>query len=107
MAVYIPGLHVPKSCVSCWFNVDACYCARTKQEIDRDTYHRERMSKCPMKEVDEPHGDLIERDPIIKFIQDGINREGSESFGYDGVEILTEVQFAPAVIPATEESSDT
>lgn len=64
MAVYIPGLHIPESCLSCWFNVDACYCARTKQEIDRDTYHRERMSKCPMKEVDEPHGTLIDGDKL-------------------------------------------
>ena len=46
----------------------------------------------------QPHGDLIEKDPIIKFIEKGINKPGNDSYGYDGVEILTEVAFADVIV---------
>lgn len=52
-----------------------------------------------LRPLAEPHGRLIDADKLIKFIQDGINRE-HDSFGYDGVEILTEVQFSQTIIEA-------
>lgn len=35
----------------------------------------------------------IEREPIIQFIEHGLNEK---KFGYDAIEILGEIQFAPA-----------
>jgi hypothetical protein len=35
---------------------------------------------------------LIESEPILKFIVDGLN---SGKFGHDAIEILTEIRFAP------------
>lgn len=46
-----------------------------------------------------PHGKLIEAEPIMKFITDGLN---SGKFGYDQIEVLTEIQYAPTIIPAEE-----
>lgn len=37
----------------------------------------------------------------MQFIEDGINAEGGKSFGHDGVEILTEVEYADIIIPST------
>lgn len=46
-----------------------------------------------------PHGRLIEAEPIIKFITDGLN---SREFGYDQIKVLAEIQYAPTIIPAEE-----
>lgn len=42
--------------------------------------------------------EYIERDPIIQFITNGLNKK---RFGFDAIEILTEIQYAPAadVVP--------
>lgn len=37
--------------------------------------------------------EYIEREPIIQFIEHGLNEK---NFGYDAIEILGEIQFAPA-----------
>ena len=46
-----------------------------------------------------PHGRLIEEEPIIKYITDGLN---SGKFGYDAIEVLAEIKYAPTIIPAEE-----
>ena len=47
----------------------------------------------------QPHGRLIEAEPIMKFITDGLN---SGEFGYDQIKVLTEIQYAPTIISAEE-----
>ena len=37
---------------------------------------------------------LIEKEPIMKFIEDGLN---NKHYGHVGVEIITEVEFAPTI----------
>lgn len=37
---------------------------------------------------------LIEKEPIMKFIQDGLN---NKHYGHVGVEIITEVEYAPEI----------
>ena len=40
--------------------------------------------------------EYIERKPILKFIEDGLNNpDKSNAFGHDAIEIMTEVQYAP------------
>lgn len=53
---------------------------------------------CPLIEVP-PHGRLIDAEPIMKFITDGLN---SGEFGYDQIKVLTEIQYAPTIIPSEE-----
>ena len=57
------------------------------------------ISHCPITELP-PHGDLIEAEPIKRFITDGLN---SGTFGYDQIKVLTEIEYAPVIIPASEE----
>lgn len=40
--------------------------------------------------------EYIERKPILKFIEDGLNNpDKSKAFGHDAIEIMTDVQYAP------------
>lgn len=50
------------------------------------------------------HGDLIEKEPLMKFISDGINNTeyGEHGYGYVGVEILAEVEYADIIIPSNK-----
>lgn len=41
---------------------------------------------------------LIDAEPIVKFIKDGLNNPNKEeAFGHTAVQILTEIEYAPAV----------
>lgn len=41
--------------------------------------------------------EYIERQALLKFIENGLNNpDKTKAFGYDAVEIMTEVQYAPA-----------
>ena len=41
--------------------------------------------------------EYIEREALLKFIENGLNNpDKTKAFGYDAVEIMTEVQYAPA-----------
>ena len=60
---------------------------------------RDIIDTFPMVEIPEKHGKLIEAEPIMKFITDGLN---SGEFGYDQIKVLTEIQYAPIIIPGEE-----
>lgn len=41
--------------------------------------------------------EYIEREALLKFVENGLNNpDKTKAFGYDAVEIMTEVQYAPA-----------
>ena len=45
-----------------------------------------------------PEQRLIDANPIVKFIQDGLNsKDTNKQFGNDAVQILAEIEFAPTV----------
>ena len=45
---------------------------------------------------------LIEKEPIIQFIEDGLNNpDKKKAFGYDAIEILSEIEYAPTVDAVT------
>lgn len=47
----------------------------------------------------------IEKEPIIKFITKGLNNpDKTKAFGYDAIEILTEIEYSPTadVVPRAE-----
>lgn len=46
-----------------------------------------------------PHGRLIDAWPIMKYITDGLN---SADLGYDAIKVMTEIEYAPTIIPAEE-----
>lgn len=88
MGVYIKGVHKPKSCRRCFFNESDLRCIITGGKIDRDDYECD--APCPMIEVLEPHGDLVDMD-VIK-IDRNIFKENKV--------IHAPILIAPILIPA-------
>ena len=50
-------------------------------------------------EIPTPHGRLIDADKLIAFITNGLNRK-ENPMGFDAIEILTEIEYAPIIIEA-------
>lgn len=103
MSLIIKGMDMPYCCVVCPFKEmynDGLLCKATKPHQYIPKFLHKRNEKCPLTEIPTPHGDLIDKESIKKFILDGINKPAPESFGYDGIEILAEIEFAPAIIEA-------
>lgn len=86
MGVYIKGMKMPKSCSNCLFFVDGLYDANDEPcsaclakednspsgcgywEIDGIDHTTGRMHFCPLVEVPEPHGRLIDADALVPDI---------------------------------------
>lgn len=60
MGMYISGINPPKNCGRCPYNYSSIKCKITKTEIDRDDEYKEKLPDCPIAEVKEPHGKLID-----------------------------------------------
>ena len=77
------------------------YCFKEKRFVGKrfgPTKDLERPSWCPIIcQLPEGHGELIERQPIIQFIEDGLNRG---EYGHDQIEVMTEVFVAETIVPA-------
>ena len=93
MGVYIKGIDMPKegrltlqiSANGAVYVVNSC-------SITAETYTTDAV---PVP----AHGRLIEEEPIIKYITDGLN---IGRFGHDTIEVLAEIKYAPTIIPADE-----
>lgn len=100
--IYIPGMEMPKSCADCF--AEQCIgsdfgCGVIGFEDGNTTcFTKDRRKDCPLVEVP-PHGRLIDANPIMKFIQDGLN---NGEFGYDQIKVMGEIQYAPTIIESEE-----
>ncbi len=63
MSVIIEEYDNPKSCLSCPFSHDDCWCSITHGEIDRDDYSCDKS--CPIKPLPEHYGRLIDADKTL------------------------------------------
>ncbi len=98
MGVYIKSMAMPKGCAFCRIgkrNGKKMVCPLRNEEWDiRDPMSADhRLDNCPLVPVP-PHGDLIDRDALIKG-------EGRYliSFGKEGIDVA-EINRAPTIIPA-------
>lgn len=102
MGIYIDGMEMPETCKLCYLSefsagFYAYVCKPTGARID---YEMAKVSKptriCPLIEIPEPHGRLIDADAVI--LEDG-------PYEYDDwcKWALGQYQDAPTVIPASEE----
>ena len=83
MAVLIESMEMPKNCGGCFLRVGQC---------SRRIYMENRPLDCPLIEVPEPHGRLIDADALI-------NDHQRTWTTYD----LQRISNAPTIIPASEE----
>ena len=116
MSVLIKGMDMPKSCKECslmkvnwaWFHCDIV--KNNKKPLDLEDkyenlmYSESRHPDCPLVEVPAPHGDLIDRDKLLKSgitakaaMQDG---EGCVYMQMNG--IIDSIKRAPTIIEAEE-----
>ena len=124
MGVYINNMPMPRVCKEC-FALDDRYdyptCKITSMSAGYTYNIREkRMQHCPMTEVQDVHGDLIDRDELRKSIKESIDEcyrwanevdndtmmhaRISQALG-TFVECSLRAKEAPVVVPATEEET--
>ena len=120
MGVYIRGMEMPRSCRQCSLYLQSMDSERNVYEncaVTAKSYNwglTTRPSDCPLVPVP-PHGDLIERDALMKEFEkaqrtmEQHGREYSCSFMSSSQEISTEwycvedmLDNAPTIIPAEE-----
>ena len=69
MGIYIKGMKMPEKCGSCdLFHVESpmhCTVVKGHKTVDAP-YGMPRPDWCPLVEVPEQHGDLIDRDALLK-----------------------------------------
>lgn len=64
MGVYIKGMDMPKSCYDC--DIGVCICNRYYDpNFDINDTQIKRHPDCPLVEVKDPHGRLIDADELI------------------------------------------
>lgn len=100
MDILVKGMEMPTSCSVCWALDDYGDYPRCRITEEQRGYNfpirQKRMDKCPLISIP-PHGDLIERDMLLK----GDGRY-IISFGKEGIDVA-EINRAPTIIPASEE----
>lgn len=86
MGIYVKGMEMPEKCGLCdLFHAESpMYCTRVKgRKTVGAPYGMPRPEWCPLVEVPEPHGQLIDADEITAFLElerNGINVESLDEF---------------------------
>ena len=104
MSVIIKGMKLPKSCDSCdliQFDDEGleAHCPLSPYYRWCGTPPDYRPEGCRLERIPTPHGRLIDADKLIAFITNGLNRK-ENPMGFDAIEILTEIEYAPTIIEA-------
>ena len=99
MSVLIKDMEMPKACGLCPFD-DYGYCTRAKRYSGGSATHG-RASFCPLAELPEKHGRLIDADALIAKYGDWYTEEGTET-GFIGT-IGMLLKDAPTVVEAEGE----
>lgn len=91
MSILIKGMEMPECCGYCPFEYKNYCMAKPSLRVESADRHPD----CPLISVP-PHGDLIDRDALMKG-------EGRYiiSFGKEGIDVA-EIERAPTIIPAGE-----
>lgn len=121
MAVYIKGRKIPKSCYDCEFvywstkqRASACFLLPFMKcfESHSTEYREKRSEHCPLIEVPEPHGDLIDRKALDIYqraeaahaeYQEDEDNEYLEGMSDGLCEAVKQLSVARTIIPASKE----
>ena len=99
MGIYIKGMEMPNSCMACpLFAGNGC--RATKTLFADITNVASRVDSCPLTEVPEPHGRLIDADALA----DDLEADGKE-FG-DGMKLNCASWLRSNATPTAIERSD-
>ena len=116
MAVLIKGMEMPKSCERCFIKPGYCpaIIKRMKSDVPGYTWipANYRHEDCPLIEVPEPHGRLIDADALDIYQRaDAAHaeyQEDEDNFYLEGIadglcEAAKQLSVARTIIPANEE----
>ena len=100
MSILIKGMEMPTSCDVCRFAVDGwCYVCLPESKVERK---RITTNYCPLVPVP-PHGDLIDRDALIKDGWLNLHKEVMRMGGYAIHELPLKNPSIPVIIEAEED----
>lgn len=102
MSVLIKGMEMPKACGLCPFD-DYGYCTRAKRYSGGSATHG-RASFCPLVELSEKHGRLIDADALIAEWKDVLSTDGiSPMFAMVVEGCIRDVERAKEIVEAEGE----
>ena len=107
MSILIKGMEIPKFCNACPMNMyegQDGYLCRVLPGIkyyDELKPWKKKRKDCPLIEVPDSHGDLIDRDALIDAMFENLV-EKTMIFGGQYVYTKTEIENAPTIIPASK-----
>ena len=102
MSVLIKGMEMPTSCDDCRLNNGiSCYAVPEYTEDGVVGRTEDRPDRCPLVPVP-PHGDLIDRDALIKDGWSNLHKEVMRMGGYAIHELPLKNPSIPVIIPAEE-----
>lgn len=97
MGVYLPNIEIPTSCCQCPVNMEVCK-RGYKYLLAHPELYDKRAKDCPLIEVHEPHGRLIDADALREdWLENGENE-----YVYDTNAFLDSLDDAPTIIEAEE-----
>ena len=101
MSIIIKGMEMPKSCEECVFRIGR-FCTRMSGWHDNIEPFVENQTKsplCPLIELP-PHGDLIDRDALMKKAYDSGQYANAEVGFHQRVVDVEDIEDAPTIIEA-------
>ena len=103
MAILIEGMEMPDTCTRCdYIGLNVAIGCKVV------TGTNGRTDNCPLIEVHEPHGNLIDADEIfVEFVIEGQRSKRyklGEKWELNGEEIRSVISRLPTIIPASEEA---
>ena len=93
MSILIRGMTMPKKCLWCPLQYIG-FCQVTKTDVNSDLGRR--ADDCPLVELPEKHGRLVDADAFAEFIEGTIKRQHYEDIAID--ETLTIADVLTAII---------
>ena len=72
MSVIVKNMEMPENCDVCRMRTDACFCSAMPKEFCGYADEQKRPDWCPLVELPEKHGDLIDRDVLLKQLNTAI-----------------------------------
>lgn len=113
MSILIKGMKMPENCIKCPMQFGGmCYVMPAEVDVSRvaptveEAWKQGKPDWCPLVEIPEPYGDLIDRDALVKDLTNGI-KAGLLLDGYEEYQNINNtddcvecVKYADAVIEA-------
>ena len=100
MGVYIKGMKIPKKCLWCPLQYIG-FCQVTKTDVNSDLGRR--ADDCPIVEVPEPHGRLVDETIILEMIRKSMGIKDLSFLYHAEKSVVNEIFHAPTVIEAEGE----